>query len=47
MKGKKRFLTAVVKTSKSVEAEMPWTRGARRQIFISRRNSLVYEPKSA
>lgn len=43
----KRFITAVIKTSKSIEAEMPWARGARREVFISRRSGYGCDPRTA
>lgn len=35
---KTRFIKSVITTAQSNEAEMPWTRGKRRQAFIAKRN---------
>ncbi|MGA9409054.1 MAG: hypothetical protein WBV78_01280 [Roseobacter sp.] len=38
MKTNTRFIQSVVKTAKSNEVEMPWTRGKRREAFIQKRS---------
>jgi len=37
MKTNTRFIQSIVKTAKTTDVEMPWTRGARRAAFISKR----------
>ncbi|MFV0513310.1 MAG: hypothetical protein ACK5MY_06705 [Jhaorihella sp.] len=39
MKPKARFIQSVTETARTCEAQMPWTRGARRVEFISRRTA--------
>jgi len=42
-----RFIQSVTKATEHSTVEMPWARGARRAIFISRRKATVEMRKSA
>ena len=47
MQKKSRFIASIVKTSREVDAQMPWTRGARRAEMIARRKGLLAVRKTA
>jgi hypothetical protein len=38
MKQNKRFIQSVISTAKTTEVDLPWTRGKRRQAFVSKRS---------
>ncbi|MFL4470347.1 hypothetical protein ACERZ8_10845 [Tateyamaria armeniaca] len=44
---KSRFITSVVKSTKSETPQMPWARGTRRAAFIAKRNAQPVLRKSA
>lgn len=39
MRKERRWMTSVVKEAAKTKLEMPWTRGARRDAVIAKRNS--------
>ena len=45
MQTKKRWLQSVIKASETVDTQMPWERGARREEFIARRTAKIDEPQ--
>ncbi|MEO0401617.1 MAG: hypothetical protein AAF214_04510 [Pseudomonadota bacterium] len=42
-----RFIKSVIKSAEASTTEMPWARGARRAIFISRRKAATETRKAA
>lgn len=47
MSKQKRWIKTVIETAKTTDKAMPWQRGERRAVFISRRGKMDMEAKSA
>lgn len=47
MQKNSRFIASIVKTSRKVDVQMPWARGARRAEVVARRKGLLAVRKTA
>ncbi|THH35957.1 hypothetical protein E4Z66_12885 [Aliishimia ponticola] len=47
MKSNERHIKSVIKAAKECDTVLPWSRGARRDAFIAKRNSKALLKKSA